>query len=169
MFRFKCTQCDEWHVGMPALDTREPMPVASMTKAERQARCIESSDAFIVDKKDYYVRGCLETAVRGLPDGFSWGVWVSPSEASLITYLESYEVPNRSYLGPFVGWLVSVLPYDEPTFGLKTRVHLRDDGIRPFIEVEPTDHPLAIEQRDGMALQRLEQIYARCLHGASPH
>ena len=48
---------------------------------------------------------------------------------------------------------------------LKTRVHLRDHGERPRIELEPTDHPLAIEQRHGITVDRVAEIYAIMMHG----
>jgi hypothetical protein len=47
---------------------------------------------------------------------------------------------------------------------LKTTAHLRDDGVRPYIELQPTDHPLAIEQRDGISVDRLAEIYAAYTH-----
>jgi len=31
---------------------------------------------------------------------------------------------------------------------------------RPFIELEPTDHPLAVEQRSGITFDRLLELYA---------
>jgi len=46
---------------------------------------------------------------------------------------------------------------------LKTLVHLRSGGLRPFIELEPTDHPLAVEQRNGISMTRVEEI-ASLLH-----
>jgi hypothetical protein len=49
---------------------------------------------------------------------------------------------------------------------LKTRVHLRDDGLRPFLELEPTQHPLAVEQRDGITAERVAELYALLVHGA---
>ena len=48
---------------------------------------------------------------------------------------------------------------------LKSRVHLRDHGLRPTIELEPTDHPLALEQRNGISVDRVAEIYAIMLHG----
>jgi hypothetical protein len=47
----------------------------------------------------------------------------------------------------------------------KTRVHLRDNGVRPYIELEPTNHPLAVEQREGIAVERVAAIYASMAHG----
>ena len=47
---------------------------------------------------------------------------------------------------------------------LKTLVHLRDRGIRPFTELEPTDHPLAVEQREGISIQRVTELYIIMVH-----
>jgi hypothetical protein len=37
-------------------------------------------------------------------------------------------------------------------------VHLRDNGIRPLLELADTDHPLVKDQREGIALQRALEI-----------
>lgn len=66
---------------------------------------------------------------------------------------------------PFFGWLNTALsPYPD-TASLKTQVHLRDGFIRPFIELEPTDHPLAVEQREGITVERVAELYALVVHG----
>ena len=55
-------------------------------------------------------------------------------------------------------------PYPE-TMNLKTRIHLRDNGIRPYVELEPTDHLLSVEQREGVSVERVAEIYATMMHG----
>ncbi|MFK4388358.1 hypothetical protein ABH916_000286 [Peribacillus frigoritolerans] len=39
-----------------------------------------------------------------------------------------------------------------------SRVHPRPNGIRPYIELEPTDHPLAVEYRNGVTIERVQEI-----------
>jgi hypothetical protein len=39
-------------------------------------------------------------------------------------------------------------------------VHPQPARQRPYIELEPTDHPLAVEQRTGITLDRLLELYA---------
>jgi len=56
------------------------------------------------------------------------------------------------------------VPLYASTENLTTRVHRRDDGIRPYIELEPTDHPLAIEQREGIPAARVAEILAHFMH-----
>jgi hypothetical protein len=63
-------------------------------------------------------------------------------------------------LGPWFGWFSNRLKGYDDTLNLKCQVHPRPGRQRPWIELEPTDHPLAVEQRRGMTLDRLLEIYA---------
>ena len=71
--------------------------------------------------------------------------------------------PRRTVL-----WVARRLAQAYPeTKNLKTMVHLRDDGIRPYIELEPTEHPLAVEQRNGIGVDRVAEIYAIMVHDSA--
>lgn len=164
-FEFHCTSCGQSHQGMPALDASAPLSYYTVPEAEREARCQLDSDACIIDGTYYFVLGCLDIPVHGEPEPFSWGVWVSLSEQSFRQWVACHASKKRSHIGPFFGWLNAALePYPD-TVNLKTRVHLRDGFIRPFIELEPTDHPLAAEQREGISVQRVAELFARVVHG----
>src|SRR5690606_31593800 len=89
---------------------------------------------------------------------FTWGVWVSLSESNFFIWQENYEVPHRSHIGPFFGWLCTELPVYPNTLNLKTMVHLQDNGIRPRIELEPSEHPLSREQHEGISIDRALEI-----------
>lgn len=68
--------------------------------------------------------------------------------------------PQRARLEPRFGWLMNRLP-EEPypdTYALKCQVHQRPPGQRPLIVVEPTDHPLAIDQCRGVTAARAEAL-----------
>jgi hypothetical protein len=106
----------------------------------------------------------VEIAVCNSPDPFVWGVWVSLSKASYEQWRLHFNESRRAHIGPFFGWLDAWLkPYPD-TMNLKTKDHLRDNGIRPLIELEPADHPLAMEQRQGISIERLAEIYAIMIH-----
>jgi hypothetical protein len=121
-------------------------------------------DACVIDDSEYFVRGCLEIPVQGESEPLSWGVWVSLSEKSFRQWVNCYRTEKRSHIGPFFGWLnAAIEPYPD-TMDLKTHVHLRDGFVRPFIELEPTDHPLAVEQREGISVARVAELYARVVH-----
>lgn len=163
-FEFLCSGCGQVHQGMPTLDAAAPLSYYAVPKEEREARCQLDSDACIIDGAQYFARGCLEIPVHGEPEPFSWGVWVSLSEQSFRQWTECFESEKRSHNGPFFGWLNAALePYPD-TVNLKTRVHLRDGFIRPFIELEPSGHPLAVEQREGISVERVAELYALVVH-----
>ncbi len=66
---------------------------------------------------------------------------------------------------PYFGWLSTTLPlYPQATLNLKTHVHSRPPGRRFLLELEPTAHPLAVEQRDGITLDRVREIAESLLH-----
>ena len=49
------------------------------------------------------------------------------------------------------GWFSTEPPgYSESTLKLRTLIHTQPVGERPHIELEPTEHPLAVEQREGV-------------------
>lgn len=150
---------------MPTFDASAPLSYFAVPEDEREQRCSLGSDDCVIDEKWFFVRGCIEIPVHGEEEPFVWGVWVSLSEASFLQWVEYFDVEKRSHIGPFFGWLNTGLePYPD-TVNLKTQVHLRDGGIRPYIELEPTGHPLAVEQREGISTQRVAEIYAKIMHG----
>jgi hypothetical protein len=163
-FRFKCSSCDQIHEGMPSFGARAPLSYYDIPEDERAQRCNLGSDECVIDEKHFFVRGCLEIPVVGESEPFTWGVWVSLSEASFTEWVKHFGDARRSHIGPFFGWLNAWLkPYPD-TMSLKTHLHLRDNGIRPLVELEPTDHPLAIEQRESISVARVAEIYAQVVH-----
>ena len=55
--------------------------------------------------------------------------------------------------GPFFGWLSNNFTFQgESTLNLETLAHFRGRPFRPSIVLEPTGHPLAVAQRNGMSL-----------------
>jgi len=166
MFKFKCSSCEEIHEGIPTFGYDFPIYYLDVPEEDRNERCELTSDTCIIDDELFFVRGCVEIPVHGESEPFIWGVWVSLSEKSFNRYLELYEVADREGEPPFFGWLNACFAdYATEDFNLKTSVHLRNDGVRPFIEIEPTDHPLAIEQHHGISKDRLTEIYELMLHG----
>ncbi len=165
-FEFKCSCCDEIHKGIPTFGADYPITVLQIPLEERESRVDLGSDECVIDEKDFYIRGCIEIPVHGYNEPFVWGTWVSVSEDSFLTFIKNYEEEKRSQIEPFFGWHCSdFIAYDEACVSLKTRVHLRDNGIRPFIELEPTEHPLAVEQQKGISKDRLIQIFEMMMHG----
>lgn len=164
VFRFKCRTCDEWHEGVPHFGADAPLYYYSVPDAERASRCDLGSDDCVIDEEFFFIRGCIEIPVEGLDDNFGWGVWASLSKASFDEYMSRFEDPTRALLGPYFGWLSAALPGYPDTENLKVSVQPLDPGLRPLFRLEPTDHPLAIEQSEGITQQRLIEIVEGLLH-----
>ncbi|MCW2319034.1 hypothetical protein M2322_004603 [Rhodoblastus acidophilus] len=64
---------------------------------------------------------------------------------------------------PMFGWLCNNAPCYPETLGLKTNVSIRNDGLRPAILLEPTDHPFAVDQRNGISLAKVEELVSALL------
>lgn len=126
-----------------------------------------SSDQCVIKGQHFFIRGLIEIPVIGSEDVFSWGVWVSLSKENFAGALDVWNTEGREAEKPYFGWLSTELaPYSESTTNLKTNAHTRQVGKRPFIELEPTDHPLAVEQRSGITQDRIREIAIAVLHPA---
>ena len=163
-FSYRCCTCGEQHIGMPALAAEAPLYYYSIPEAERVERCELTSDICIVDEEFFFIRGNIEIPVHGLEERFSWGVWVSLSGANFTEYMRHFEDHDRAALGPYFGWLSAALKVYPDTENLKINARIKDPPLRPLIELEPTDHPLAVEQREGISQERLAEIYSAYLH-----
>ena len=61
---------------------------------------------------------------------------------------------------PLFGWFCNnIVDYPE-CLHLQAQLHLRNDGKRPSITLRASEHPLFLEQRDGITLRRVEEIAA---------
>jgi hypothetical protein len=154
-----CRCCGKQFSTLPlTFASAAPDPWFAIPQAERGKRTLLGSDQYIIDDKQFFIRGCLEIPILGRSESFDWGVWVSLSQSSFERVGDLWETDIRENEPTFFGWLCTKLSVYPETFGLKTKVHLRKGAQRPFIEVEPTAHPLAQEQRTGITLQRVEEI-----------
>jgi hypothetical protein len=87
-------------------------------------------------EQDFFVRGCIEIPILGSEEPLIWGVWVSLSrenferEMLLANRLERMKEP------PYFGWHSSRIPVYPDTFLLKTRLHSREVGLRPYVQLD---------------------------------
>jgi hypothetical protein len=136
----------------------------ALPEAERASRAKLSADLCMIDGVQYYVRGCVEIPVSDSLETFVWGVWVSVSEQSFRYILDRWTSPISPDEPPRFGWLNNwITGYPEPR-EIKCQVFLRSNNQRPRIVLEPTDYPLAVEQQQGITLERVKQIVAAAGH-----
>lgn len=159
MPRFKCPTCDKWHEELPDVGYDRPAYANGVPESEQQTRLFLTSDLCVIDDKDYFVRCVLPLPIRGTDEQFMWGVWSSLSKQNFLRYQASYD-DNMSDWEPMFGYLSNRLPGYPDTLSLKLSIQPQEQGARPIASLDPTDHPLAIEQRDGIALEKVLEIVA---------
>ncbi|MDF7814650.1 DUF2199 domain-containing protein [Hymenobacter sp. YC55] len=155
MTSFFCACCGETHDSLPDIGFAKPEPYFDIPEAEREARVQLTSDTCIIDEEHYFIRGVLEIPVHQHEQSFGLGVWISQKKEHFYTYLEN---PDTAEIGPYFGWLCSRVPAFGDTYLLKTKAHFQGSTMRPSIELEPTDEPFAIAQREGISLERAWDI-----------
>ncbi|MBL8097690.1 MAG: DUF2199 domain-containing protein [Anaerolineales bacterium] len=172
MSGYTCKTCGQYHEGLP-LSYGSPAPafVYSLTEKEQRNRVWLSSDQCEVrgekffDEKHYFIVGNIHIPIIDSTEIFNWSVWVSLSKENYKRASKLWNKTGREKEPPYFGWLSTSLSAVYPeTLNLKTNVHTQPVGIRPFIELEPTDHPLAIEQRNGITMSRVQEIAELVLH-----
>lgn len=161
---FTCSRCGALHSGPPMHYTAEAPALWDPSFADADD-CLLSSDQCVIHARHYFVKGLIEIPVIGSDEVFSWGVWVSLSRESFSRAADLWDTPGRESEQPYFGWLTTDLPvYSPATLNLKTNVHARPVGQRPFVELEPTGHPLAVEQRTGITRGRVREIASAVFH-----
>ena len=149
-----------WHLNAPD-------SWVALAESDRLRTGELSSDQCVIDNKYFFIRGLVEIPVIDGEGPFAWGVWASLSKASFDRSRELWEEPKRVNETSYFGWFSNSLAGYPETLNLKVAVHSRAVGVRPFLELEATDHPLAKEQVNGITVARVQEIAERMHHDNS--
>jgi hypothetical protein len=165
-FEFTCSCCSKVHQGVPSFGVDAPMYFYQVPENERDERTFLSSDTCVIDDKDFFIKGCLEMPVLGCDDLFSFNAWVSLSETNFFKFQDLLDVEEREHHEPMIGWFSTWIYPFEDTEKLIAKIHFRNNGIRPFLELQPTEHPLALAQKNGITKEKIQEIYEHYVHGS---
>jgi hypothetical protein len=153
---YRCSICGELHDDLPDLASDRPDMWWGVPEEERGRRIKLTSDLCVIDGEDFFVRGVIKIPVDHAPLPFGIGVWVSLKHEHFLKYVQ---FPESAEIGPFFGWLCTRINYyPEETLFMKTMVHFQNGSLRPEILLEPTDHPLAVDQQNGITLEKAWEI-----------
>jgi hypothetical protein len=178
-FEFQCSECGEIHRGSPSFSYKKPSYYFDVPEAEREARVDINDDLCRIrplqedseGQTIYCIRTTLDVPIHGADEPFCWGVWVTQSEESFKRYVETWD-QDQSGDGSF-GWLAVTMPYynrrnpGEPFDSLKCDVRWGRKGQRPKVELQSCDHPLYIDQRDGISWETAIEIARLWPHPAA--
>ena len=161
---YLCRCCGQRHEGLP-FSYGSPAPAYWSDDLATDEHSVLGEEQCIIQGQHFFVRARLVVPVTDADTEFDWGVWVSLSQPNFQRMSELWTTPGREQEPSYFAWLSTEIPLYQPTtLNLKTRVHSQPVGTRPIAELEPTDHPLAVEQRTGISLSRVQQIAEELLH-----
>jgi hypothetical protein len=169
-----CPSCGTTHIGLPELAANAPDfwqgdPAPAANSEIRGANHILTQDFCILEGKHFFVRAVLLLPIIGAPGQFfGFGAWATLSEKTFNLYVETFDSGLQGHLGPWFGWFSNRLQGYPDTINLKSQLHPQNDRQRPRIELERLDHPLAIEQRQGISLYRVLELHALYGHDFRP-
>ena len=141
-----------------------PLNWFALPEAERETRADLDDDFCIIDNREFYVLGDIVIPVIDHPEPLVQALWISVSRESMIYLLDHWDSPANDDEPPRFGWLCNWLHgYPEPR-EIRCHVFRRPLPTRPRIVLEPTDYPLAVEQHQGITLERVQEIFALSAH-----
>ncbi len=162
---YVCRSCGAWHDDLP-FAYHAPAPATWSPELAEDEQSELGEEQCVVRGELYFVRALIRLPVLDAEQEFEWGIWVSLSKDNFSRMSDLWHRPGRETEPPMFGWLSTELPiYAPSTVTLKTMVHVQPVGLRPLVELEPTEHPLPAEQRDGISLARVQEFAERLLHG----
>lgn len=137
---------------------------------ERDVRTIAGKDDCRVrdaadTERRYFLRVLLPVPVRGEREPCCWGIWVEVSEAAFERTRERWDDPEQASEPPFAGTIANQLRGYPPTLGLPGQVQLTGPTTVPSFHLVPDlAHPLAVEQREGVHVERVLEWLSPQLH-----
>lgn len=162
---FACSVCGERHEVLPlSYSVKAPHAVTAIPLDELEKRVVMTRDQCVIDGRDFYLRGRIPIPVIGLDEPFIWGVWAEISPKNFLRSNELWHLEGREREPAFPGWLNNELFLFGNTINLEVSVQTQKVGWRPHFIIADRKHPLAIEQLEGITLQRVEEIAEMILH-----
>jgi hypothetical protein len=155
---WKCQICGVELDDMPMCFGVDAPWRALVAESEFVQRVELTPDQCVVDKNSFFVRGHIEVPIHVIQESVAFSVWASLSEVSFKHMSERWESPDRASDPPYFGWLCSPIEAYPSTIHLKLSVQSRSPGLTPLFTVEPTDHPLAIDQHNGISIEHWHEI-----------
>jgi hypothetical protein len=158
-----CKICGVEHDDVPDCFGVEAPWRALVPDAEFENRVELTADYCVIDDETFLVRGHIQIPIHGHHDPLAFSVWSSLSRDSFLHMADRSEAADRADDAPYFGWLCSSLPVYPSTLHLKLSVHQRPPGLTPVFIVEDDDHPLAVDQREGVDVARWHQLALQLL------
>ena len=163
---FDCRVCGTHHETLPlSFHIKAPLAATMIPAEQVLERVVINAEQCVIDGTKFYLRGRIVVPIRELEDEpFIWGVWVEVSPKDFVRTQSFWKIEGREATPAYRGWLDSEIPIFASTINLEVKVRTQVVGRRPHLELTSASHPLALEQRAGITLLRVQEIAEALLH-----
>lgn len=159
-----CPVCKVEHTDLPLCFGVEAPWRALVPESEAESRVALTADQCVVDEEHFFIRGHIEIPILDHAEPLAFSVWSSLSERSFRHMSERWHAADRAADPAYFGWLCSEIPVYPSTLHLQLSVQSQPPGFVPLFTVKPTDHPLAVDQRHGISIERWHELAHQLLH-----
>ena len=160
---FVCRTCGKEHPGLPT-DWGFALPdeVFAVGYIEKYGRARHNSDLCTLDESRFFVRALLPIPRHAQDEPFAWGIWTEVSKSDHDQYVAHFNV-DASALPPFTGRIANSIPGYVETIGQTVIVQTGRADKRPLLKcLDDSSHALAVEQRQGISVQRHHDLLDAC-------
>lgn len=157
---FTCAVCGRFHDD-ELLDVRAGLPEAiyelSEEERRRRASVDPGGDFATLDGDRHFVRALIEIPLTTDDERFGWGVWILVAPAYAPAVARDWTDP-QAFGRTYPGRLATDLPAYGATIDLPGALRFRSLEELPAFELDDRSHPLALEQRLGISLERAREL-----------
>jgi hypothetical protein len=162
---YYCSDCGKYHRDIP-MNYGAKAPSAYAALDENSSKDAElTQDVCVIKESRFFIKGQIKIPVEGKEEPFSWNVWVEISKDDFESEQEHWEDENRFLKPPYEGLLDTSLHVYPNALGLKVKVQTQKLGLIPDITILESDHPLFLEQENGITMERVISFAKTILYG----
>jgi|GEM_PF-932444 len=162
---YYCSDCGKYHREIPMnYGAKSPTTYFNLTDREKEKAEL-NQDICVIDEKRFFIKGQIKIKVEGKDEPFSWSAWVEISKEDFEVEQENWDDENRFLTKPYSGTLDTPLNCYPNTLGLKVKIQTQKVGLIPQILIDETDHPLYLEQDNGIDMTRVIMFAKKILYG----
>ncbi|MBF4472742.1 DUF2199 domain-containing protein [Flavobacterium sp. HJJ] len=156
---YKCSCCGQKYDELPLCFGSEfPDYYFSVPPEDREKRIELKESLCVVDKQHFFHHGRLTIPIVDHNQDLIFNVWTSISADNFSKRMDLWEDPSRINEKPYFGWLQTTVPTYEDTLNIKTIAIEQEMGIIPVIKSIEEEHPLTIDQENGITYKKAVEI-----------
>lgn len=160
---YYCSECGLYHRDIPfSYGADEPVSYFSLTD---KSNTVINKDLCIINNNRFFIKGQIKIKVLDSENDFSWNVWIEIAKSDFDKEEANWNNENRFLNEPYFGFIDTILNCYPDIIGLRVSVQTQKLGIIPSIRIENSNHPLFLEQENGIDMNRVTQFAKKLLYG----